>query len=219
LEDFAARIDAPRLDKLKVTLFNQIVFDTPQFIQFIGRTPTLKLLEKAHIAFDSHDRSVRVHLSSQTPEHRSLSVDVSCIMFDWLVSSVEQVCTSCLPPLSMLEDLHIYEKPYGTGWQESQADVENALWLELLHPYAAVKNFYLSGEFAPRIASALQELVGGRTMEVLPNLQNIFLEGYDPSGPVEEAIGQFVASRQVASHPVAVSRWEVSVLDKIYDMR
>jgi hypothetical protein len=55
-------------------------------------------------------------------------------------------------------------------------------------------------------------------MEVLPNLQNIFLEGHDPSGPVDEAIGQFVASRQVASHPVAVSRWEVSVLDKIYDM-
>ena len=54
----------------------------------------------------------------------------------------------------------------------------------------------------------LQELVGGRTTGVLPILQNIFLEGLRPSGPVQEAIGQFVAARQVAGHPVIVTRWE-----------
>lgn len=30
----------------------------------------------------------------------------------------------------------------------------------------------------PRIAHALQELVGGITTEVLPTLENIFLEGF-----------------------------------------
>ncbi len=106
----------------------------------------------------------------------------------------------------MLEDLYILENPYWRPrWQD---DVENTLWLEVLHPFAAVKNLYLSKEFAPRIAPALQELVGGRTAEVLPTLENIFLEGLQPSGPLQEGIEKFVAARQLTSHPVAVSHWD-----------
>jgi hypothetical protein len=41
-----ARIDAPQLSKLDVTFFNAIIFDTPQFIQFIRRTSMLKPLKK-----------------------------------------------------------------------------------------------------------------------------------------------------------------------------
>ena len=44
--------------------------------------------------------------------------------------------------------------------------------------------------------------------EVLPTLRNIFLEGFHPSGPVQEGIGRFIATRQVSGHPIAVSRWE-----------
>lgn len=55
---------------------------------------------------------------------------------------------------------------------------------------------------------ALKELVGGRATETLPALQNIFVEGLQPSGPVQEGIGEFVAARQVASHPIAVTNWE-----------
>jgi hypothetical protein len=60
----------------------------------------------------------------------------------------------------------------------------------------------------PRIAPALQELVGGRTTEVLPFLENIFLEGFQPSGPLHEGIEKFVATRRFTSHPVAISRWD-----------
>ena len=59
-------------------------------------------------------------------------------------------------------------------WQD---DVENTLWQELLLPFAAVKNLYPCKECVPRIARALQELVEGRTTEVLPNLENVFLVG------------------------------------------
>ena len=52
--------------------------------------------------------------------------------------------------------------------------IENAQWLELLRPFAAAKNLYLSDQFAPHIVSALKELViGGRTIEVFPVIQNI----------------------------------------------
>jgi hypothetical protein len=109
-------------------------------------------------------------------------------------------------PLSALEDLYIFGNVF---WRpDPQDNTETTLWLELLHPFTDVKNLYLSEELASRIAPALQELVGGRTTEVLPALQNLYLDGLQPSGPVQEGIQQFVAARQVTSHPLTIAHWE-----------
>jgi hypothetical protein len=86
-----------------------------------------------------------------------------------------------------------------------QDNIESWLWLELLRPFTAVKNLYLSEEFAPRIVPALQVLVEIGTTEVLPALQNIFLEGFQTS-PLREGIRQFIATRQ-ANRPIAISQW------------
>jgi hypothetical protein len=114
----------------------------------------------------------------------------------------------------MLEDLYIYEGPYSSSdWKD---DIENGLWLELLHPFTAVKNLYLSKEPATCIVPALRELAEGGMTEVLPALQNLFLEGLESLGPVQEGIGKFVAARQVASRHIAVSSWANSYRDKVY---
>ena len=208
LEDLVTGIDVPRLNKLYITFFNQIVFDTPQFIQFVRRSPTFETFEKALVVFEHG--AARVNLtSSQISGYGRLKVKIPCMELDWQVSSMEQVCTLCLPPLSTLEDVYLYESLYSQPiWQDN---IENTLWLELLQPFAAVKNLYLSKEFASRIIGpALQELTGGRMAEVLPTLQNIFLEELQPSGTVQEGIQQFIATRQVTSHPIAVSHWDDS---------
>ena len=201
VEVVMAHIDAPRLSNLHTILFNDIVFDTPQLTQFISRTLTVKALEKARITFEGD--AATVGLSSLTSgKYETLEVNISCRELDWQVSSMEQVCTSCLPPLPTL-DLHIEGNPhYRQHWQ---GNVENALWLRLLHPFTSVKNLYLSEEFARRIVPALQELVGVRATEVLPTLENIFLEEDQRSGPVQEGIQQVVAVRQATNHPIAVS--------------
>jgi hypothetical protein len=205
LEDFVSRIDTPRLDSLYITSFNQTLVDTPQTVQFIIRTPALKALEGALLTFE-HD-AANVCFSSQTPRSGvEIIAKISCREFESQVSSLEQVCTSSLPLLSSLEDLRFYENPRSPpDWKD---DIENTLWQELLHPFSAVKNLYLSQEFAPRIAPALQELVGSRTTEVLPTLENVFLEGLQPSGPDQEGIVKFVAARQLSGHPITVSLWE-----------
>ena len=202
LDELVARINAPRLESLDITLFNQIVFDAPQVIQFICRTPTMNALEKARFTFGRG--AVFVSLSSKASREQGLKVTIPCTELDWQVSSLEQVFNSCLPPLSTLEDLYISEYPiWLPEWQDN---IENVLWLELLRPFTGVKNLYLSEEFALRIVPALQELVGGRTTEVLPTLQNIFVERLEPSGLVQEGIGQLVSMRQVTGHPIVVSR-------------
>jgi hypothetical protein len=196
LDDLMAHIYAPTLNELSITFFNDILFDTPQLIQFISRTPMFNVLNIARVTFENG--AARVELLSQISGNRRLEVKIRCRELDWQVPSLEQVCTSCLPPLSMLEDLYIREESY------SQVNIENTLWLELLHPFTAVKNLTLSGEVARHIAPTLQELVGGRTTEVLPTLQNIFLTEFGPFRAVPEGIEQFVARRQVTSHPIAV---------------
>ena len=96
----------------------------------------------------------------------------------------------------------------GHPWPHWKDNIDYAQWLELLHSFTDLKNLYLSNELAPCVVPALQDLVGGRTTEVFPNLQNIFVEELKESGPVHEGIGKLVAARQVTGHPIAVSYWD-----------
>jgi len=202
LEDLVTFIDAPQLDFLNITLFNQIDFDCPRLAQFINSTPTLRTLDEAHIRF--YDSFAIVKLRHRTQAGSSfdhLTISISCGESDWQLSSIEQVCNSSLPPSSTVEDLYIDLQYRQLVWKNDA--IENSLWLQLLLPFTAVKNLHLSKEFAPGIAAALQELVGGRT-EVLPSLQNIFVEGPGLSGPFQENIEQFVTARQLSGHPIAI---------------
>ena len=205
LEDLVACIDAPRLGRFGITFFNDLVFDTPQLIQFISRTPKLKALENAHINLHAHAASI--DSSSHTSRHGDdLRVEILCKGLDWQLSSLEQLCTSCLPSLSMLECLYLFESP-----QAFQNDnIDNGLWLGVLRVFGAVNFLCLSEKAASRVAPALQELrvVEGESLPaVLPTLKSIFLR-WRPSGPdrpVPEGIRVFVAARQVAGHLIAVS--------------
>jgi hypothetical protein len=41
----------------------------------------------------------------------------------------------------------------------------------------------------------------------LSTLQNLLLEGFKPSEPVQEGIERFISGRQLTNHPVAISVW------------
>ena len=201
LEVLVARIDAPRLGELDITYFNDIVFITPQFTRFIRRTPTLEAFGGARVTL--RERIANVKLSSA---YATLNVSIYCRDLDWQLSSLEQVCTSSLPPLSTLHDLYMMsDRPWPQDWKDN---IDYAQWLELLRSFTAVKNIYLSRGLAPCVVPALQDLVGGRTTEAFLALQNIFVEELEESGPVQEGLGKFVAARQVTSHPIIVSRWD-----------
>lgn len=221
LEDLVARIDAPRLDTLGIRFFHQLAFDTTHLSQFASRTAKLKAPDEARMVLT--DRAVSITLSSspqtsdkvpittspsptEIPGGGELTLQISCAESAWQLQSLAQVCTSSLPLLRAVEHLYIRKGAFeALHWQ----DAENTQWLEVLHPFIAVKNLYLSKEFAPRISPALKELTGERVKEVLPALQNFFLAEHQQSGPVHEAIEQFVAARQLVCHTIAVSSWEI----------
>jgi hypothetical protein len=200
LEDLVTFIDAPQLNILYITFFNQIDFDFPRLAQFINRTPTIRTLDEAHVQFNDYFASVGPPRGPGT-----LQITISCREPDWQLSSIEQVCNSSSRPLSTVEVLYVEHKYSQLVWKNDA--IENTLWLQLLLPFTAVKDLYLSKEFAPGIAAALRELAGARITDVLPSLQNVFMEGLEPSGPLQENIGRFVAARLLSDHPIAISVW------------
>jgi hypothetical protein len=205
LEDLVARIDAPLLTYMVITFFHQLILHTPQLTQFINRTPTLKLdgQTQARALFSGSSVSCVLPRTGI----KGLLLGMSCRQTDWQLSSLSQVCTSSFPRalIQTVENLYILEDTLPRPlWQ---GNIENSYWLDVLQPFTAVKNLYLSKEFAPRIAPFLQELVGQRATETLPTLQSLFMENFDPSGPVQEDIGKFIAARQVSDQPIAISSW------------
>ena len=206
LEDLVAGIDAPKLGRLGITFFDDIIFDASKLIQFISRPPKLNGLKKANICI--YNYAAGINLSPQTSRDGvDVKLEIISQGLEWQLSFLERVCTSCLPPLSMLEDLYFFED-LPPDWLDN---INYRLWVELLRPFSAVKNLYLSENVASCVAPGLQELVEGRTTEVLltvlPNLENVFVAGLESFGPVQEGIGQFVAARQAAGHPTAFSNW------------
>jgi hypothetical protein len=200
LEDLVARIDAPLLDRLEIMFFRQLIFHTPQFAQFIARTPKLMACDEAHVVFTTHSAELTLG------RHRGLKLEIYCNQSDWSLSMLAQVCTSSVPLISSLEHLYIHEYENGLIRPFWQDDIENVQWLELLHPFTTVKALYLSRDIASRIAPALEDLVGERVAVVLPALQSLFLEP-KPSRPVQKAIDKFVAARQLSNHPIVISHW------------
>ena len=200
LEELVTRIDTPRLDNMCMTFFNQIDFDCPRLAQFINRAPKLKKRD-AQVEFD--DNSARVRLPAL---HSTFGIDIFSFEPGWQLSSIAQVCNSSLPPISMVEELYIEHRYLELVWENNA--IEKTAWLELLFPFTAVQDLYISKELAPGIAAVLEELAVGRIKEVLPSLQNMFVEGLEPSRYLQENIGQFVAARQLSNHPITVSVWD-----------
>ena len=200
LDNLVAQIDAPLLNYSDMTFFHQLTFDTPQLTQFISRIRKFKANDEAHVAFS---RSY-VSITLSEPLYGMLELKISCQQSDWQLSSLTQVCNSSfLQTLTpTVERLYIRSGFPLPHWQD---DIEHSQWLEFLHPFTAVKDLHISPTFLPHIVPALQVLVGERAIEVLPALRTLFLDEPLASRPVEEIIGQFVAARWLASHPIAVS--------------
>ncbi len=201
LEDFVVRIDAPLLNRVTIEIFHQVPFDTPQLAQFIGRIPHLRARDEARVLFSDD----KVSITLPGPFDQGLDLEVRCEQLDLQLAFVIQACSSSSPQalITTVERLYIWY------WPDGRPDnIENSKWLELLRPFSTVKGLYLSRELVPCIAATLQELTGERVTEVLPALQELFVEGIHPSGSDQKAFEPFIAARQLSGHTIAISHWD-----------
>jgi hypothetical protein len=201
LEDIVGQIDTPLLVWFEISFLNQLVFDTPLLDHFISHTETFRAPHRlgARVTFWEGEVNVKLHLRDGNIFRKRLSLAISSRPSDWQLSSAAQACNSALSSLPILEYLEIYIL---RSWKD---DLENAQWLELLHPFTSMKDLLLHNESIQHVALALEQLAEERATEVLPALRNLFLQYPRPLEPVKKkAIGKFIAARQLSDCPVSV---------------
>ena len=210
LEDLVARIDAPRLSEVEVTFVRAIAAaDISEFSQFIGQADNFPLLNQADIFIsDTADPNVTLCLSIDGGFSVTYELTIPCTDWSLLPSTLARVCVhstrgslSSSLPLSALENLAV------RGFRATWPRWKNC-WLEFLHAFTAVKNLHLSEDVKPHLLPLLKDVTGERIMEVLPALQNLFLNKYQPPPKhVQKALQEFTTVRRLADRPVAVSKW------------
>ena len=203
LDDFVSRIDAPLLDNTAITLFNQLIFGTSQLRCFLGRTERFNGARRADVVFFCYRVQVSLFRQNGPDYHKIFELGISCATSDWQLSSLAQICSWSLPPVPALERLGIHEgRSSQPQWQD---DVEDGEWAGLFRPFSTVTTLDISERFVGRVAPALQVLARRvSATDVLPALENIFLEGQQPPEPIYDAIRQFVAVRQRSGQLVTI---------------
>ena len=204
LEGLLARIDAPLLVLIQITFSYKPIFDTPQLAYFMRRTARFQAVSELHVNFDDYGVRIESLPHARTFDKESM-LRISSRELDRQLLSLTQVITSFVPSICMVENLYIYGSRYLPS--RGQDRIENQQWLDVFRPFTAVKNLYVTKKFVKCVVPPLKELVGERALEVLPALECLLLEELQPSGPVPEAIRQFLDARQQIAHPVAVSCW------------
>jgi hypothetical protein len=210
LEDLVARIDAPLLGDIHIIMVDLLPFDLPQLARFMRRTTSFEVLNEAHVVLNDDEVLVKSLPPTQTFDEKfELMISCPCAgRLDWQLLCLAEVFTSFFSSIYRVERLNICVSQHSPSqWQDDIDKIENMQLLEIFRPFTAVKNLYISKKFALCTASALHELVEEGVPDLLPALESISLEGLQKSGPVQEAIGQFVAARQLLGHHVAVSDW------------
>ena len=209
IEDLVARINAPLLVDIRVSFFNQLLFDISELAQFIDRGEFK--VRHATVVFDDDLAWVGFFPTEGIVDRTAPRISISSTQSEWQLSSMAEVCNSFSSHLrlSSLERLDILTFRSPEDWND---DMENIQWVELLQPFTAVKDLFLDEDLALRLPRALQELTDELSTEVLPALQTIYIEvveEYLLPGAVKEAIRSFIAARQRSGNSVAVQSWQL----------
>jgi hypothetical protein len=198
LDSFVARIEAPCLKGIDVTISSQPTMDTSQLGRFIKRTEMQISLLQADVEISAYAISIYFGNSrASTP----LRLQIPCKPLDWKLSSMAQVCDQCSPFLSRFNNLGFNTTQSSSG----QDDVEGEQWLELFRPFGGAGTFRATGELMFDVLCALGK-ADGEHVNVLPALRHLRVGSpLAMYGPSWDAVQSFLASRWISGRPVQVN--------------
>jgi F-box-like len=168
LEVLLAQIDVPQLEDFRIVFFRQHDFDIRQVI---SHSQALGSFNRAEVIFSLFNVFIGLYQPDPVKTLRLGIQDGHDEGLGWQVSFITQMSTqfSCL--LSSIAELDIVSNP---SLDVNEIFIVNTEWLELFHPFSAVRTLYLSGGVGSHVVS-LQQLTGESIAAVLPNLQNLYV--------------------------------------------
>ena len=191
LDNLMARIDAPRLGNIDITLFFQPTMDASELGQFIGRTEMLTSLSEANV-----ETTLDAIFISLTDSRTStpLQIQIACEQLDWQLSSMAQVCERFSPFLFRVNTLSIRTIRSSI----EQGDVDGEQWLELIRSFGGARDFRVGEGLETDILCAL----GQADATVLPSLRNLYVDNPTLKEPSWGALLSFTTSRFFSSYPI-----------------
>ena len=197
LDSFVRRIDAPLLEDIEFTLFNQPTMDASQIGRFIARTEIHTSLIKAVVETSAHAISISfIDSDMWTP----LRLQIPCKQLDWQLSCMAQICDQISPFLFYVGDLGINtaqppDEQDGVGGEE---------WLDLLRSlkFGRAESFWLNGELTAGILCALGPANEGNAT-MLPSLRQVHLEMHmEMDGQSWGSVQSFITARSTSGREV-----------------
>ena len=177
LDNLVAQINAPLLERLKLTLLFEITFTLVNLTEFIGRTKGFTSgcldfrvkFKKDGVYVDAGHKKSGYH---EPLDIKTLSVYVNCEPIDWQVDSAVQVCRALGKAVSTVEvlslDLGVDAMP--SDWENMLDDM---LWRELLLPFTSAKRLYIGSSLTLELSRTLASVIGDLVLNLLPELQEL----------------------------------------------
>jgi hypothetical protein len=198
LDSLVARIDAPRLGDIDITLFFQPTMDASQLGRFIERIEMQVMLSQAEVQTSAHAISISFTNSSTSAR---LRLQISCKQLDWQLSCMAQVCDQFSPFLFRVEKLRINSTQSSSG----QDDEGGEQWLDLVCSFNGTRDIWVADNLRTDILRTLGRADGGHTI-VLPSLGQLHVENLMAMNePSWDALLIFINSRSLSGRPVQVN--------------
>ncbi|KAI9457225.1 hypothetical protein BJY52DRAFT_1187433 [Lactarius psammicola] len=193
LERLVAQIRAPLLERLDITLFNQIAFVLPHLSHLVNTTEAFKL-PTATVSF-GNEVSIII-TGHQHGGHFALRV--ICKELDWQIDCAAQICSALLPALSGVQELGLNFDGPMTPTKWDNGEIDGTTWHELLRSFIGVNELRVCGALSQELSRALQVDEVGLDPELLPGLQEIQFYGKK----ADNLFSSFIHARRVAGRPV-----------------
>jgi hypothetical protein len=202
LNNFVARVDAPRLGDIDITFFSQSAMprnSISELGRFIHRTEIRSSLCRAEIR--SSDRTISVSFTQpETPTRIKLQVPGQ--QLDWKSSYLAQICNGLSAFLLGVEHLRINTTQPLKWWDYHK-------WREIIYPFRGTKWVHLHGNQSTKIALALQY------EDVLPALQQLRMGELEVRcAPLREAVVSFMQRRRLSGRVIEVE-YERARIDEL----
>jgi hypothetical protein len=175
LERIVAQIRTPLLERLDITLFNQLVFALLYLLRFSNRAEGLKL-PAVEVTFSRDAVSIIMGHHNAGHENGRFAFYVTCRQLDWQIDCAAQICSALMPALVGVEKLKLtfYGQVMPAEWQNGEID--GTTWHELLRTFTRVDELHLCAALSEELSCALQVNDVGSDPGLLPSLRELVSE-------------------------------------------
>ena len=204
LNDFASRIDTPIVEQIGASFYCDIDgYDTYELCKLFARGEELRSSRRhtTQIRFFEESVAFTHHFTRSTSSPGSFRVRF--VDRAWLLEHVTLMSQICLGFQSQgimhkVTRVEIEGFPDSSRWYR---EVDTDTWLTLLRALSGVKRLHIVGTLVSNVVTALAQVSGEETVEILPALRNLHL----PAEPGTSAdIEPFISARKLYGRPVSV---------------